>query len=310
LRRRAGEEGGRTATVIAAFAAIYLVWGSTYLAIRYVVETIPPFLAAGARFLAAGGVLYAWARARGGARPTRAEWRVAGVIGALFFLGGNGLLMWAERRVPSGEAALLVATMPLWLVVLEMLTGSAKRPGWRVVGGILLGMAGVAVLVGAPQGARGGGADALGAAVLVIASATWAAGSLPAVRRGGSRSPVLGAGMQMLAGGVLLVAAGAATGEIADLRLAAVAPRSVLGLAYLIVFGSLIGFTAFAWLLHTVPPGRVATYAFVNPVIAVLVGWSVGGESLGPRVLAASVLVVAAVALIVTADHGEPPPEP
>ena len=299
----------RTVQVMLAFAAIYVVWGSTYLAIKYAVETLPPLLMAGTRFLVAGSVLYAWARSTGAPAPTRAQWRAAAGIGALYFLLGNGLLSWAEQRVPSGESALLVATMPLWLVVFEALSGSAPIPGIRIIGGIALGLAGTAVLVAAPLPGNGHGVDLLGAAALVVASATWAWGSLPSVRRHGPPSPFLGAGMQMLAGGTMLVLVGTATGDLARLDLGAVAARSVVGFGYLIVFGSLVGFTSFAWLLHHVPPGRVATYAFVNPVIAVLIGWALGGESLGPRVLVASVLVVAAVALIVTADHGEVPSE-
>lgn len=295
----------RTLQVLAAFAAIYVVWGSTYLAIRYAVETLPPFLMAGTRFLIAGAALFGWARLRDAPAPTSAQWRVASLIGALYFLGGNGLLSWAEQRVPSGEASLLVATMPLWLALFEATTGSAPIPGPRILGGIALGLAGVAVLVGAPLPGAGRGVDLLGVGALVFASALWAIGSLPAVRRGGPSSPILGAGMQMLVGGALLVVMGAVTGEVAHFDAGAVTLRSVLSLGYLMVFGSLVGFTSFAWLLHSVPPGRVATYAFVNPVIAVLIGWALGGEPLGPRVLLASVLIVAAVALIVTADHGK-----
>jgi drug/metabolite transporter (DMT)-like permease len=290
--------------VLVAFAAIYILWGSTYLAIRYAVEDIPPFLMAASRFLVAGTVLYVWERARGAAAPTPAQWRTAALIGALFFLCGNGLLSWAELRVPSGEASLLVATMPLWLAVLEAVTGSAPAPGLRVTAGIVLGLGGVAVLVGAPVPGAGRGIDLLGAGALVAAAALWAVGALPAVRRGAPSTPVLGAGMQMLAGGTLLAVVGIATGEAARFAFSTVTLRSVLSVGYLVVFGSLLGFTAFTWLLHTVSPSRVATYAFVNPVVAVLVGGILGGESLGPRVLVASALVVAAVALIVSAKPG------
>ena len=281
------------ALVIAAFATIYLVWGSTYLAIAIAIETLPPLLMAGIRFLIAGVVLYSAARLTGAARPEPRMWRSALLLGALFLLMGNGGVVWAEQRVASGLAAVLVATMPLWTVVIERMRG-APTPPPATIAGLLAGLAGVALLL-APGGGR---VELLGAAVLTLASISWAYASIISKGQPLPKSGALSSGMQMLAGGSCLTLAGFLSGEASQLASAVPSTRSLLALLYLIVFGSLLGFTAFTWLLQVSIPGRVATYAYVNPVVAVTLGWAVAGEPFGLRHLAASAVIIGGVALI------------
>lgn len=290
--------GGGKGWLIAAFAAVYVIWGSTYLAIRYAIETLPPFLMAAVRFLVAGSVLYAWARWRGAERPGTTHWRAAFIAGGLLLAGGNGALVWAEQRVASGVAALLVATVPLWMVMLHWMLEDGGRPTGRVVAGLGLGLAGIGVLVGPGALLGGGRIDPVGAGALVLGSLSWAAGSLYARTAPLPTRPRLGTGMEMLAGAALLVLAGVATGEVARLDPGGVTLRSAAGLVYLIVFGSLIAFSAYVYMLREASPARVATYAYVNPVVAVLLGWGLAGEPLTARTLAASVIIIGAVVLI------------
>jgi drug/metabolite transporter (DMT)-like permease len=282
-----------------AFAAIYLVWGSTYLAIRIAVAEVPPLLMAGTRMLAAGTVLFLLARRGGVPAPTEREWRGATLGGGLLFLVGNGSLSWAEQRVPSGLAAIVMATIPLFAVLLEAVGGKGPRPGGRVALGLALGLGGVAVLATGAPGA-GPGLDRVAVLVMLVGALAWAVGSTPWIGRGLPRSRMMGAASQMLAGGALLLLAGVAAGEGARVTLGAQTARAVLAVGYLVVFGSLVGFTAYHWLLGVVPASQVATYAFVNPLVAVLLGWTLGGETIGPRELVAAAAVVAAVVLIVT----------
>ncbi|MGH9362019.1 MAG: drug/metabolite exporter YedA, partial [Thermoanaerobaculia bacterium] len=284
-----------------ALGSVYLIWGSTYLAIRFAIETIPPFLMAGVRFLIAGALLYGWSRARGAARPTRRNWLAAALVGACLLLGGNGGVTWAEQRVDSGLTALLVSTVPLWMVLLDWLRPGGRRPGWRVGLGLLLGFAGVTLLV--RPGAGGSTVDPLGAAVLVAASLSWAWGSLASRRLPLPESPLLTTGMEMLAGGGLLVLASLATGEPARFALVAVSGKSLLALGYLIAFGALIGFSAYVWLLREAPPALAATYAYVNPVVAVMLGWAFAGEPLTAGTLAAAAVIVTGVAVITSAQR-------
>jgi drug/metabolite transporter (DMT)-like permease len=284
--------------VITAFAAIYIIWGSTYLAIRFAIETLPPFLMAGTRFLIAGAVLYPFAR-RLGPRPEKAHWVGAAIVGALLLLAGNGGVVWAEQRVASGLAALLVATVPLWTVLLDSLIRK-KRPTGRVIAGLFLGFLGLVLLVGPGELAGSRRIDPIGVAVLVTASLCWATGSLMSRRVKLPRSPLLATAMEMLLGGGLLVFFGLVLGEGSRLHLDMVSPKSVLALLYLVVFGSLIGLTAYVWLLGVVAPARVSTYAFVNPVIAVVLGWAFAGEPLTARTLMAAAVIVGAVVLITT----------
>ena len=286
------------AAVLAAFAALYIIWGSTYLGIRFAIETMPPFTMAGVRFLAAGAILYAGSRARGAVMPTRPQWRTAAVVGALLLLGGNGGVTWAEQRIPSGIAALLVASTPMWMVVLDALRPGGTRPGWAVVLGLLVGLVGILLLVG-PRSLGGEPVDGLGALAVGGAALSWALGSI--YQRGAPKaeSTLLNVGMQMLAGGALLLVVGLALGERLDP--AEVSLKSGLALGYLVLVGAIVGYSAYVWLLKVSTPAKASTYAYVNPIVAVLLGWALAGEPLGPRVIASGAAVVLAVALITTA---------
>jgi drug/metabolite transporter (DMT)-like permease len=287
------------ARLLVAFAAVYVVWGSTYLAIRFAVETLPPLLMAGARFILAGLILLAWARAREGvAWPTPREWLTGLIGGTLLLLGGNGGVAWAEQRVPSGIAALLVAVVPLWMVLLEWLRPGGHRPRGAVFAGVGLGLVGLALLVGPDALRSGSGSDAAGALVLIFASLSWAAGSLYTKWAPRARSGTVGAGTQMLAGGVVLLIAGAIAGEPSRLDLAHASTRSLLGFAYLVTFGSLIGFTAYFYLLGHTTAAKASTYAYVNPVVAVLLGWAIGHETVTSRTILAAAVILAGVAII------------
>ena len=284
----------------AAFAAIYLIWGSTYLAIRFAIDSLPPFFMAGVRFLIAGSLLYAWTRLQGVSRPARLHWREAGVIGGLMLLGGNGGVTWAEQRVSSGLAALMIATVPLWMVLLEAVRPGGTRPTGRTGLGVALGLAGMALLIGPWRLGGGPGVDMLGAGVLLLAALAWTVGSLYSRQARLPAAPLQATGMEMLAGGLWLMVAAGLTGEWDRLDLASVTPRSWLALGYLVIFGSLLAFTAYVWLLRVSTPARASTYAFVNPVVAVGLGWALAGEPLSARTLLAAAVIVAAVALITT----------
>ncbi len=289
----------RRVTLVSAFAAVYVIWGSTYLAIRFAIETLPPFLMAGVRFVIAGGILYAVARALGAGRPERLHWRSAAIIGGLLLLGGNGGVVWAEQTVPSGLTALIVAIVPLWMVLLDWLRGTGSRPGLGMAVGLLFGFVGVGFLVG--PGGLGGGEriDPIGAGVVVLASLLWAIGSLYSRKAELPASQTLATGMEMFAGGVLLLVVAAGTGELGRFDPSAVSTRSLWALAYLIVFGAIVAFSAYVWLLKATTPARAATYAYVNPVVAVALGWALASEPLSPRIFVAGAMIVAAVVLIV-----------
>jgi drug/metabolite transporter (DMT)-like permease len=282
--------------IVAAFAAVYLIWGSTYLAIRYAIETIPPFLMAGARFVVAGTTLYWISRALGAKPPNRADWKTAGVLGAMMFLGGNGGVVWAEQRVPSGLTALLIATEPLWISVIDWVRPRGSRPNWRVATGLLIGFAASGLLV-AP-GKASGGVDPVGAAVLAVATLSWAGGSLYSRHAVLPRSPLMAASMQMICGGILLFILGSVTGEWIGFRVSAVSTRSLLSLVYLTSFGAIVAFTSYSWLLKVTTLAKASTYAYVNPVIAVMLGWALAGETLSLRTAFATVAIVLAVAMI------------
>ncbi|MFL5602185.1 MAG: EamA family transporter [Gemmatimonadaceae bacterium] len=289
------------AHIIAAFASIYLVWGSTYLAIRYAVETIPPFLMGGLRFVISGALLYAWARYRGAQRPSRLHWRNAIIAGGFLLLGGNGAVVWAEQFVPSGLTALLVSILPFWLVIIEWVRPPRRRPSGAVLIGLVLGFLGIIVLVGLGELGGRGDIRPLGALVLILGSLSWAIGSFWSRDAQLPKSGLLTTGMEMLGGGVLLLIVGVATGELSDFDIQRVSAESIVGLVYLITFGSLLGFTSYIWLLDKVSPARLGTYAYVNPIVAVLLGWAVAGERLSARTVVAAVIVICAVALITTA---------
>jgi drug/metabolite transporter (DMT)-like permease len=286
--------------IVIAFAAVYLIWGSTYLAIRFAVQTLPPFLMAAARFLASGLFLFVFSKMRSPARASFSQWRAATIIGALLLLGGNGAVVWSEQHVPSGLVALIVAVLPFWIVILEWVNPPHIRPSLGTVAGVIVGIIGLVILVG--PNALGGGAPVrpVYALILVLASLSWAIGSLYA-KHVHLPPPLMATGMEMLAGGALLLLLSFVMGEPAHFHLSQVSLPSLLGLLYLTTFGSLLGFTAFIWLLGVAPAARVATYAYVNPVVAVFLGWAIAGEPLTARTLFAAAIIIGAVALITTA---------
>jgi drug/metabolite transporter (DMT)-like permease len=286
------------AKVLAAFAAVYVIWGSTYLAIRIAIESMPPLLMAGARFLLAGALLYGIMRARGEPAPERRHWGSAALIGMLLLMFGNGGVTLAERTVPTGVAALLVAMVPMWMVLLEWLRPGGSRPSGRTILGLVIGFAGIVLLVG-PAGFVGGDpVDPAGAGFVMVGCLAWAAGSIWSRGAALPGSALLATGMEMVCGGAWLLLAGTVTGEWGSVDPSAFTTRSVLAFAYLVLFGSLIGFTAYIWLLGVSTPARVSTYAYVNPVVAVLLGWGLLGEPLNARILGAAAIIVAAVAVI------------
>ena len=288
----------RRAAVFWAFAAIYIVWGSTYLAIRVVVGAFPPFLAAGSRFLVAGALLYGWARWRGVEPPTPRLWMPAFLLGGLFFLFGNGGVSWAETRIPSGLTALLAATSPLFTAIFESGHYGWRRPPLRALVGIVAGLGGVALLVAPGEIIGGDHVDLAGAAAITLAALAWAGGSVLSHAVPLHSSPVLSTGMKMLAGGVLLTVAGMLFGEGSRVSPEVLTPNAILAWLYLIVFGSIIGFSAFSYLLRVTTPSKVATSAYVNPLVAVALGWALLGESVTPRTLVAAGIIIGGVMLI------------
>jgi len=280
------------------FAAIYLIWGSTYLGIRYAVETIPPLIMMGVRHSLAGMVVFGWVRARGVPAPSGHQWRAAAIAGAMLFLGGHGVLAWGEQRVPSGLAALLCATLPLWTVLVARLDGSQPRLGWKAWTGTWLGFAGVALLMGVDI--FGQRLDWLAALGVLSSAPLWAIGTSYIRRAELPSSKLLSAAMQMVCGGVWLLLVGLIVGEGSRIQIHQVTARSVLSLAYLIVFGSIVAFTVYTWLVSASSPSMLSTYAYVNPVIAVFLGWALAGEALTLRVLAATLVIVAGVILVTT----------
>jgi len=294
------------AKIVLAFAAVYILWGSTFLGIRLAIETLPPFIMAAARFSLAGAILLVWAVLKGERFiPSFQMWRRALVIGGLLLLGGNGGVTWAEKYVPTGLAALMVSTEPLWVVILNWVL-TRQRPNSRVLLGVLIGFVGVAMLVG--DGLRSNGHSRLSlisGGVVLAAAFSWAAGSVYSNRRPLGVSTLMAAGMQMLSGGVLLFLFALAVGDVQRLNLSQASWTSIGAFFYLLVLGSLVGFTAYSWLLNNVTPARAATYAYVNPVIAVFLGWLVAGEPLTKQVLIAAAIIIGSVILITTfgRDH-------
>jgi drug/metabolite transporter (DMT)-like permease len=284
-----------TSRVVAAFAVVYIVWGSTYLAIRYAVETLPPFLMAGSRFVLAGLALYAWARVRGVPRPSPRAWRAAVIVGALFVPLGNGLVVWAEQRVPSALAALVAAGIPLWVALFERLAPSGARLTPPKLAGLLVGFAGVLVLVGSESLAFTGGVRLVAVAIASMASAL----GMVALRRAAlPADPALSSAMTMLTGGSIALGVGALAAEPAGFALERVSATSVAAYAYLVVFGSILAFTCFAWLARTVSPSRTSTHAYVNPLVALALGAWLGGEHIPPRALAAAPLILLGLVLV------------
>jgi drug/metabolite transporter (DMT)-like permease len=285
--------------LLTAFAAVYLIWGSTYLAIRFAIETVPPLLMAGTRFLVAGGVLLAVVRVREGRWPARAGWLGAGATGIVLIAAGNGGITWAEGRAPSSIAALVASAVPLWMALVDWARPGGSRPSARTFGGIVLGLLGLFVLIGPRSTSGSHSIGALGLGVLVLGSIAWAAGSVLARHVRASLSPLAATSVQMVVGGSALVVAGAMSGETVGWEITGVSARSAGALAYLIVFGSWVAFSAYVWLLRATTPARASSYAFVNPVVAVLLGSWLASEPVGPRTLLAMAIIVSAVALLV-----------
>jgi drug/metabolite transporter (DMT)-like permease len=295
-------------TVILAFVAIYTIWGATYLAIRVAVDTIPPFLMAATRFLLVGILLFLFLRARGAPMPTRVHWRSAVIIGILLLVGGNGLVTWSEQQVPSSTAALVVATVPLWIALFDWLIFKGARPGKRVTFGIVLGLIGIGLLVGPGQVLGTADFSLTALLVLMLAPLLWSLGSLYSRTAELPDDVFMSMAMEMLAGGAVLLVAGLATGEAAQLNLAEISTQSWLALLYLTIFGSFVAYAAYIWLLQHVEATRVATYTYVNPVFAVFLGWLVLSEPITASTLVAVVIIILAVILI-TARTPEKTPE-
>ena len=290
----------KTATrtqLVLGFLCIYIIWGSTYLAIRVSVATIPPFVMGAVRFLIAGSALYAFMRWRGAAKPTALEWRNSAIIGALLLFVGNGAVAWAEQRVSSGMTSLIVATVPLWLVLCEVAQG--RRPGIAKWAGVALGLIGVALLVLPADGKLSSAAvEPIGALVLTMGSLSWTIGSLYSRTATLAKPAGLAIAMQMLTAGALLTVLSAATGELRAMHWDTISTASMLAVLYLIVFGSLVGFSTYMWLLQVASPTAVGTYAYVNPVVAVLLGVVFAGERPPPQAFVAMLVIVSGVAMV------------
>jgi drug/metabolite transporter (DMT)-like permease len=286
--------------VLLAFAIIYFVWGSTFLAIRVGVREVPPFLLAGMRFLVAGSVLYGSMRARGTPSPTAREWTTASFLALLIFVFDYGLLFWAERRLPSGIAAVMMATIPVFMALAEIIFLRTQRLTVRLGFALLVGMGGVAVLVQRSVGLEEAPIDTAGACALIVAAISWSVAASLSRKLPLPSAKAMSSGAQMLAGGVLLTLAAALLGEFRGFHVQAVSRGAWLALAYLIVAGSILGFTAYVWLIHHESPTKVGTYAYVNPVVAVVIGYFLGGEALGPRTIAGTLLVLVSVVVITT----------
>ena len=294
-----------------ALLALYIVWGSTYLAIRFTVETFPPFLQASLRFLISGAVLFAWRRAVGDSKPTGSNWKATAIVGTLLLLGGNGLVSLAERTVPSGIAALMIATSPFWLVLFEAFRSGGVKPTWQSILGLVVGFGGVFLLIG-PASITGAHEpiEPFGAILLLIAPVLWAMGSIYAKGADMPSSGLLSTGMQMLMGSVSLFIVSVVTGELNGFSFGHVSMRSWWGLAYLIAFGSLVGFVSYGYLLHNAPISLMSTYAYVNPVVAVFMGWIFAGELLNTRIALATAIIIGSVILINYARNTKVKAEP
>ena len=282
-----------------ALLALYIVWGSTYLAIRFAVETIPPFLHASIRFLISGAILFLWRRAVGDPTPTTGNWKSTAIVGTLLLLGGNGLVALAEKHIPSGIAALVISTSPFWLVLFESLRAGGTKPNWQSILGLIIGFSGVFILIG-PAEITGSGQHLDTASVIMLLTAPflWSLGSIYARGADMPKSSLLSTGMQMLTGSVSLFIVSLLTGELRGFSFAQVSANSWWGLIYLITFGSLVGFVSYGWLLHNAPVSLTSTYAYVNPVVAVFLGWLLANEALNARIGIASAIIIGSVIFI------------
>jgi len=291
-----------------AMFALYIAWGTTYLAIRFANETIPPFLMTGVRFLLAGLVLYTWRRLAGDPSPTRRQWRSAVIIGSLLLVGGIGGVTLAERYVPSGIAALIIAATPLWVVFIDAFRRGGHRPSWPTIAGVVVGLAGIVILVDPFRSSwQKPDINLIGVALLLLAGLAWAIGSVYSKSADLPRSPLLGTGMELLAGSAGSFVTGLVMGEGRQLDLAAISIRSLAGLGYLTVVGSLIAFVCYTWLLRVAPTNLVMTYAYVNPVVAIILGSLLAHEALSTSIIIAIPLILSAVGLIHRKEPKEKP---
>jgi drug/metabolite transporter (DMT)-like permease len=279
-----------------ALGAVYLIWGSTYLAIRFTVATMPPFLSAAARFIVSGAFLYFWRRAAGDPTPTNVEYRNAVIIGIFLLVGGNGGVVWAAQFIPSSLSALLVATVPLWMLLFDAARPAGERPNFKTLSGILIGFCGAALLIG--WTASGATANSFhGALAVVVASFLWAIGSIYGKTSKLPASPLVTTGIEMLAGGIVQIFVAALFGEFSEFKIAAISSKSALALLYLTVIGP-IAFVAYAWLLRNAPIPLVATYSYVNPLVAIVLGYFLGREIITLRILLAAGLIIGSVVLV------------
>ncbi len=291
-----GKAKHSSSMIILALISVYIFWGGTYLGMKFAIETIPPFLMAGIRFSIAGWILYIIYRLKGEKRPSLEEWKNAGIVGTLLLLGGNGVVAWAEQQVPSSIASVLVATVPLWITAFSYIS-RAKKPGAGSVLGIILGLCGIGTLVWNSNGTSQT-TNIWGILALIFAAVSWSAGSMYSRKAKLPSAPLLSTGVQMIVGGILLLIAAAFHGDYRGFDPAKISGNSWIALGYLIVFGSLIGYTSYIWLLKNAEPSVVSTYAFVNPIVAVFLGWLLAGEKIGVNTFIAVLFIIAAVVII------------
>jgi drug/metabolite transporter (DMT)-like permease len=282
-----------------ALLAVYVVWGSTYLAIRFAVETIPPFFMAGTRFLVSGLILYIWRRLAGDPNPTPRQWRSGIIVGLLLLLGGNGVLSWAEQNVPSGIAALMIASVPLWIVLIDAFRPERLKPDWKIILGLLVGFGGLTFLVTSSMSiSTTSGINPVGIGALLMASLLWSFGSVYSRDADMPNSSLYSTAIEMFGGAAGLFLVGTFKGEWGQLNISAISTRSLLGLAYLITFGSLIGFVSYTWLLRNAPISLVSTYAYVNPVVAIFIGAWLGNELINGHIIVAALVIIGSVVVI------------
>lgn len=308
MSHRPNQRTASLPALVAAFATIYLVWGSTYLGIRFAVQTLPPLLMSGMRAVIAGSILYAFRRWNGDRRPTPAHWRESTIIGALLLLVGNGTVAWCEKDVPSATVALLIGTTPLWLVLVDWRFYRGQKPGVSIYIGIVLGILGVVLLAGEKQNHR----QIISTAsifALLIATGSWAIGSLRSRHHPQHESMLMNSALQMISGGVLLILAGMALGEIGALDWDQISSRSAWAFVYLTLIGSLIGFSTYVWLVKNATPAAVSTYAYVNPMVAVGLGWWLGDEQIGPNTAMAMAVIIGGVVIISLTRKTKPMPQ-
>ncbi|MCC6904680.1 MAG: EamA family transporter [Anaerolineae bacterium] len=291
--------------VALALLTLYITWGSSYLAMRFAIETFPPFMMAGIRFTIAGAILYLWQASRGELRLKQAHWQSAFILGALMLLGANGGNSWALQLIPSGLVALLVASTPLWTTLLNWVGFAKVRPPGPVIFGLVVGFAGLGLLISPSEFVGYGSINPLGVAVVLIAAASWATGSLFSIRMPLPESRILVTAMEMIAGGVLLLTVSWLTGEFPRFHFEALTPRAIGIMTYL-VFVAAVALPCYVWLIKVVPPAIATTYAYVNPVLAVILGWAIGGEPLTPQIAIAGAIILAAVVVITVTPQRQP----